>query len=53
MDFFGDDASDQEKSKSVFSVGVDSKLNLVPIISSNKIQLFYSSWGLNNASVQL
>lgn len=51
MDFFGDEPSDQQKSKSVFTVGVDSKLNLVPIISSNQTNVFYSSWGLNNASV--
>ena len=37
MDFWGDDnANQKEESKAVFTVGVDSKLNLVPLMSNNK-----------------
>ena len=52
MDFLDDDNScDRARSKSVFSVGVDSKLNLLPAFSANPKGLFYSSWALNNASI--
>lgn len=54
MDFFGDgNDCDKEKSKSVFTVGVNSKLNLAPVIARNQGSIFYSSLGLNNASVLL
>ena len=36
-----------------FSVGVNSKLNLVPIVSKGKGKVFYSSSSLNGASVVL
>jgi hypothetical protein len=54
MDFFDDGNScDKAKSKSVFSVGVNSKLNLLPAFASDPKGLFYSSWALNNASILL
>ena len=51
MDFFDDeDECSKESSKEVFSVGVDSKLNLVPVMSKGNGKVFYSSSSLNRAS---
>jgi hypothetical protein len=44
---------DDKSTDSVFTVGVDSKLNLMPCISSGKANVFYSSSSLNNASFDI
>lgn len=54
MDFFGDDDTfTKEESKSVFTVGTTSKLNLLPALSQSTCKAFYSSSSLNGASFVL
>ena len=54
MNFF-DDETEAEKTASheVFSVGVNSKLNLVPVVANGNGKVFFSSSSLNSATFSL
>jgi hypothetical protein len=54
MDFFDDSQqSCNTQSSEVFTVGINTKVNLLPIISSDKCVVEYSSSSLNNASFSI
>lgn len=54
MDFFDDeDEASLTASHETFSVGVNSKLNLVPVVAKGKGQVFFSTSSLSGASYSL
>lgn len=55
MNFFDDDEAqcEQTDSHEVFSVGVNSKLNLVPVVAKGNGKVFFSSSSLNSATFAL
>lgn len=54
MNFFDSDSEeDFKKCKEVFSIGVESKLNLIPAIAGKTVTIIYSSSSINNANFQV